>query len=271
MDRPVVQEVTSAYLRDQGVRPLDVLVSIKGLKLGDVTAPEAARLLRQAKHEEVNQPFKIGLLHLAPRDQDSSYHVQHPIDVAAALTEYDPESRQGVLSFSLPFAMPTDKFRVEVFRYGSQIAPALGEFGTNDQYVRVTDDGRPLVLTYEEVAERERANETVEEKERRLQRALAGSKWEDPKERASNLLLEKVAKEAKEAAAAKAKGKFTAKEVLQMKKMKGGPKKLLQVREEEEAEEEYEEEDSEKSSENDSDYGDSDGSFEETDLGGKVR
>jgi len=53
--------------------------------------------------------------------------------------------------------------------------------------------------------------------------------------------------------------------------MKGGPKKLLQVREEEEAEEESEEEDSEKSSENDSDYGDSDGSFEETDLGGKVR
>jgi hypothetical protein len=104
-----------------------------------------------------------------------------------------------VLSFSLPYAIPRDKYRVEVFRYGSQIAPNLGEFGENDQYVRVTDDGRPLVLSYEEATAMERLEETEEDKEQRLQRETTGAKWEDPKKRGANLLFEKTAKEAKKA------------------------------------------------------------------------
>ena len=48
------------------------------------------------------------------------------MEVAAALTDYDADSLEGTLSFSVPFAIPYDKYKIEVFRYGSRIAPKMG-------------------------------------------------------------------------------------------------------------------------------------------------
>ena len=52
--------------------------------------------------------------------------MQHPIDVAAALTDYDAVTMEGTLSFSVPYTLPLDKYKIEVFRYGSQLAPDVG-------------------------------------------------------------------------------------------------------------------------------------------------
>lgn len=51
LGRPVVASVDSPELVAQGVRPQDALVGIKGRRIGDVSAQEAADLLRKAKWE----------------------------------------------------------------------------------------------------------------------------------------------------------------------------------------------------------------------------
>ena len=53
--------------------------------------------------------LRLGVLHMAPADKDSSYNSQHPIDIAAALTSYDPNTKIGVLSFSVPHYIAQDK------------------------------------------------------------------------------------------------------------------------------------------------------------------
>jgi hypothetical protein len=173
MNRPVVAEVTSAFLWAQGVRPLDALVSIKGRKVGEASAGQAAQLLQKAKWEGGGGQFRVGFLRMAAAEGEGSYLAQHPVEVAAALTSYDPESREGALSFALPWPMALDKYRVEVFRFGSRIAPKLAEFSEGDQYLWVTELGKKPELTYAAKAELERAGENEEEAERRLQREEA--------------------------------------------------------------------------------------------------
>ena len=53
--------------------------------------------------------ISLGLLKMAPLDSQSSYNSQHPVDVAAALTSYDPVSMTGVLCFSTPTNLAIDK------------------------------------------------------------------------------------------------------------------------------------------------------------------
>ena len=132
MNRPIIQEVVSRSLREQGVRPCDVLVSIGSAgsanytHLSECTADEAVQLLKKAKAESMNAPLVLGILRLSGSDAQSSYNMQHPIDVAAALTDYDAGTMEGTLSFSVPYTLPLDKYKIEVFRYGSQLAPDVG-------------------------------------------------------------------------------------------------------------------------------------------------
>ena len=53
--------------------------------------------------------IKLGVLRMAPQDSLGSYNSQHPVDVAAALTSYDPATKIGILCFSMPHFVPTDK------------------------------------------------------------------------------------------------------------------------------------------------------------------
>ena len=200
--RPVVQEVTSQELWDQGVRPMDVLVSVRGHSLGEATAAEAAAVLRKAKWDTVHAAFKVGLLRMGVRDDESSFFTQHPVDVASALTEYDPETRVGILSFSVPYAIPEDKYRVEVFRYGSQVAPALAHSvaAANDQYLRVTSDGRARVLSYAEIAALEVLDEDAHAREARLQREQVGKAVEEMRNEMLALKYEAKMRQASEAA-----------------------------------------------------------------------
>jgi hypothetical protein len=199
-DRPVVQHVMSQRLKDQGVRPLDVLVSIKDRQLGEMSANDAVQLLKHAKWQGVNSSFKVGFLRMTPKDATSSYNSQHPIDIASALTSYHSESRTGILSFSIPFSIPHDKYKVEVFRYGSEIAPSIGagnSFNSKDQYIRINDDAKPKVMTYDEAAEIERIGEGDIGKEKRLQ--LEGQHHFDSDLRAHE--IEQLAKQHAEAEA----------------------------------------------------------------------
>jgi len=145
--RPIIQAIWNKELTAQGVKPCDVLVSINGKPLGDIDAVrkrllcfpyfelsktfvarqvEAARLLseaRQALEGEDDRALRgvragmgrtartisLGLLKMAPLDSQSSYNSQHPVDVAAALTSYDPVSMTGVLCFSVPRELASDK------------------------------------------------------------------------------------------------------------------------------------------------------------------
>jgi TPR repeat protein len=191
LGRPVVQAVTSPELIAQGVQPMDVLVSVGDVKLGtECTAARAAQVLAQAKHDAVHGTFRISLLRMAPRDAFSSYNSQHPVDVASALTHYNPETRVGKLSFSVPYALPFDKYKLLVFRYGSQVAPStttsIGGGGqsqrhakASDQYMRITPHGKPHVLSYEELAASERLQEDDLAAERRLQKEAVGKEEED--------------------------------------------------------------------------------------------
>ena len=87
---------------------------------------EAARLLseaRQALEGEDDRALRgvragmgrkartisLGLLNMAPLDSQSSYNSQHPVDVTAALTSYDPVSMTGILCFSMPQELASDK------------------------------------------------------------------------------------------------------------------------------------------------------------------
>jgi hypothetical protein len=151
--RPVVQAVLSKALADQGMLPCDVLVTIDGKHVGDVSAVECAKMLadaRKAADDETakasrasrvkrTRAIKLGVLRMAPLDRNSSYNSQHPIDVAAALTTYDNASKIGLLSFSMPHNIPNDKYKVEVYRFGSQVAPMMsGGSHERDHYVRYT-------------------------------------------------------------------------------------------------------------------------------------
>jgi hypothetical protein len=143
--------------------------------------------LARAKHDAVHGTFRIALLRMAPRDLESSYHAQHPVDVASALTAYDPASRAGTLSFSVPYALPCDKYKVVVFRYGSQVAPstkaAADQYRATakaaDQYLRITLDGKPHVLTHAEAAAAARLEDDERAAERRLQKDAAGKEDDD--------------------------------------------------------------------------------------------
>jgi hypothetical protein len=152
--RPVVQAVKSPALRAQGLAPCDVLVSINGRAVGDVTAVEAAQMLAEARraldHEDDKalrgaraglgrrvKAIKLGVLRMAPQDSQSSYNSQHPVDIAAALSSYDPVTKIGVLSFSLPHNLQPDRYRVEVNRFGSQVVP-MGGSSERDHTLRVT-------------------------------------------------------------------------------------------------------------------------------------
>jgi hypothetical protein len=149
----LVQAVLSKALVDQGLLPCDVLVTIDGKHVGDTSAVECASMLaqaRQAADDETakasrasrvkrTRAVKLGVLRMAPMDRDSSYNSQHPIDIAAALTSYDSTSKVGQLSFSLPNYIPTDKYKVEVYRYGSQVAPMMSHGShERDHYIRYT-------------------------------------------------------------------------------------------------------------------------------------
>ena len=151
-NRPVVQAVTGRALAAQGLLPCDVLVSIDGRHVGDATAVEAAHMLaaaravveaesdsarRQSRRVGRTRALKLGVLRMAPADKDSSYNSQHPIDVAAALTAHDPKSGVGILSFSMPGHIPSDKYKVEIYRFGNQVAPMMsGGSHERDHYVR---------------------------------------------------------------------------------------------------------------------------------------
>jgi hypothetical protein len=146
-NRPVVQAVTNRALSAQGLRPCDVIVSVDGVHVGDdATAVEVAALLRAAREGRQSadargrrrlRDLKIGVLRMAPLDKHSSYNSQHPIDVAAALTTHDPRTGMGCLSFSMPGNLPSDKYKVEVYRFGSQVTPMLsGGANERDHYVR---------------------------------------------------------------------------------------------------------------------------------------
>jgi hypothetical protein len=207
MGRPVVQAVTSPELRAQGVQPMDVLVSVGDVKLGaSCSATRAAAVLARAKHDAVHGTFRIALLRMAPRDLESSYHAQHPVDVASALTAYDPASRAGTLSFSVPYALPCDKYKVVVFRYGSQVAPSTKAAASHratakaaDQYLRITPDGKPHVLTHAEAAAAARLGDDERAAERRMQKEAAGKEDDDLRHR---LLAAKYEAALKETAAA---------------------------------------------------------------------
>ena len=54
-------------------------------------------------------PLRLSVLRMAPLDSQSSFNSQHPVDVAAALTNYDPATKVGLLAFSMPAGMPNDK------------------------------------------------------------------------------------------------------------------------------------------------------------------
>jgi hypothetical protein len=154
--RPVVQAVLNPALLKQGLMPCDVLVSIDGKNVGDITAVEAAAMIAQARkvteHEDAKarrgrrsglgrhtRALRLGVLRMAPLDKESSYNSQHPIDVAAALTSHDASQKIGVLSFVMPDQIPSDKYKVEVYRYGSQVAPMMsGGSHERDHYVRYT-------------------------------------------------------------------------------------------------------------------------------------
>jgi hypothetical protein len=69
--------------------------------------------------------IRLGVLRMAPLERLSSYKSQHPVDVAAALTSHDQSSGIGLLSFSLPHNLPPDVYKVEVFRFGAQVAPMM--------------------------------------------------------------------------------------------------------------------------------------------------
>jgi hypothetical protein len=74
---------------------------------------------------------------MAPLDKNSSYNSQHPIDVAAALSTHDQRNGMGCLSFSMPGNLPADKYKVEVYRFGSQVAPMMsGGSHERDHYIR---------------------------------------------------------------------------------------------------------------------------------------
>ena len=179
---------------------MDVLVSVGDVKLGtECTAARAAQVLAQAKHDAVHGAFRISLLRMAPRDASSSYNSQHPVDVASALTHYNPETRIGKLSFSVPYALLFDKYKVLVFRYGSQVAPStakpIGDGAqqqqqqqqrhakASDQYVRITPHGKPYLLSYEELAASERLQEDDLAAEQRLQKEAVGKEEEDMQHR----------------------------------------------------------------------------------------
>lgn len=132
--RPVIQEVKNRFLLKQGVSVRDVIVSVNGKHLGECTAQEAADMLNKAR-----RPVRLGILHMSHLDKESSYASQHPVDIASALTSYEPATGVGTLSFSLPKGIPPDKYRVEVYRYGAQIAPAINEHPhhQSDHHIRV--------------------------------------------------------------------------------------------------------------------------------------
>ena len=76
-----------------------------------VSSEEAAAFLKQrGKGEKLRRKSTVG----------------GGIDVAAALTDYDAGTMEGTLSFSVPYTLPLDKYKIEVFRYGSQLAPDVG-------------------------------------------------------------------------------------------------------------------------------------------------
>jgi hypothetical protein len=154
--RPVVQAVLNPALIRQGMIPCDVLVSVDGKSIGDMSAVEASKLIADARKVTENEdakarrgtrsglgrntrPLRLGVLRMAPLDKESSYNSQHPIDVAAALTSHDPQNKIGVLSFVMPDQIPSDKYKVEVYRYGSQVAPMMsGGSHERDHCVRYT-------------------------------------------------------------------------------------------------------------------------------------
>jgi hypothetical protein len=151
--RPVVQHVLSTHLKAQGLLPCDVIVTIDGKHVGDATAVECAQLLAaaRARHEKDDAilrrgvraglglkpgAMKLGVLRMAPVDSMSSYNSQHPIDVAAALTNYDPATKMGVLCFSVPHYIPADQYKVEVYRFGAQVVPMFSR--ESDHSIRYT-------------------------------------------------------------------------------------------------------------------------------------
>ena len=146
-NRPVVQAVTNPALLSQGLRPCDVIVSVDGKHVGEnTTALEVVSMLQEArtlnqtigaKGRRQVRTLKIGVLRMAPLDKNSSYNSQHPIDIAAALTTHDQRNGMGCLSFSMPGNLPADKYKVEVYRFGSQVAPMMsGGSHERDHYVR---------------------------------------------------------------------------------------------------------------------------------------
>ena len=195
--RPVVQAITAKILEEQGVRPGDVIVSVDGQTLNECSATEAADIIVKARQRHYNEtyqesesatgvgglgangrprmhvpPLKLSVLRMTPLDKESSYNSQHPVDVAASLTTYDPHSKVGVLSFSMPAGMPNDRYvpcvlnhcfdfsfkllfcisiygitdefllfrpplyssryKVDVYRYGNQLAPMM-KGGSHEQ------------------------------------------------------------------------------------------------------------------------------------------
>jgi hypothetical protein len=162
--RPVVQAITAKILEEQGVRPGDVIVSVDGQTLNECSATEAADIIVKARQRHYNEtyqesesatgvgglgangrprmhvpPLKLSVLRMTPLDKESSYNSQHPVDVAASLTTYDPHSKVGVLSFSMPAGMPNDRYKVDVYRYGNQLAPMMkGGSHEQDHLVRYT-------------------------------------------------------------------------------------------------------------------------------------
>jgi len=146
-NRPVVQAITNPALLSQGLRPCDVIVSVDGKHVGEnTTALEVVSMLQEArisnqtigaKGRRQVRTLKIGVLRMAPLDKNSSYNSQHPIDVAAALSTHDQRNGMGCLSFSMPGNLPADKYKVEVYRFGSQVAPMMsGGSHERDHYIR---------------------------------------------------------------------------------------------------------------------------------------